>query len=62
VVAPRLSACLQAAQAAADTDDSVPGTQHLLLGLLHVGGAANILDRLGVTRDKVREANNRRRP
>jgi ATP-dependent Clp protease ATP-binding subunit ClpA len=59
VMAPRLSACLQAAQAAADADDSVPGTQHLLLGLLHVGGAANILDRLGVTREKVREANTR---
>jgi ATP-dependent Clp protease ATP-binding subunit ClpA len=56
VMAPRLSACLQAAQAAADADDSVPGTQHLLLGLLHAGAAANILDRLGVTRDKVREA------
>jgi ATP-dependent Clp protease ATP-binding subunit ClpA len=59
VMAPRLAACLQAAQAAADADDSVPGTQHLLLGLLHVGGAANILDRLAVTRDKVREANTR---
>ena len=59
VMAPRLSACLQAAQTAADADDSVPGTQHLLLGLLHVGAAANILDRLGVTRDKVREANTR---
>jgi ATP-dependent Clp protease ATP-binding subunit ClpA len=59
VMAPRLSACLQAAQAAADADDSVPGTQHLLLGLLHVGGAANILDKLGVTRDKVRQANTR---
>jgi hypothetical protein len=34
----------------------VAGTQHLLLGLLHVGGAAGILDRIGVTRDKVREA------
>jgi len=59
VMAPRLSACLQAAQAAADADDSVPGTQHLLLGLLHAGGAANILDELGVTRDKVREAGTR---
>ncbi len=59
VMAPRLSACLQAAQTAADADDSVPGTQHLLLGLLHVGAAANILDRLSVTRDKVREANTR---
>ncbi|MGI5157505.1 Clp protease N-terminal domain-containing protein [Microbispora sp. CA-102843] len=59
IMAPRLSACLQAAQAAADADDSVPGTQHLLLGLLHVGVAANILDRLGVSREKVREANAR---
>ncbi len=59
VMAPRLSACLQAAQAAADADDSVPGTQHLLLGLLHAGGAASVLDRLGVTRDKVRAANAR---
>jgi ATP-dependent Clp protease ATP-binding subunit ClpA len=59
VMAPRLAACLQAAQAAADADDSVAGTQHLLLGLLHVGGAANILDQLGVTHDKVREANAR---
>jgi ATP-dependent Clp protease ATP-binding subunit ClpA len=59
VMAPRLAACLQTAQAAADAEDSAPGTQHLLLGLLHVGGAANILDRLGVTRDKVSEANTR---
>ncbi|WP_219501288.1 ClpX C4-type zinc finger protein [Nonomuraea ceibae] len=59
MMGPRLSACLQAAQAAADADDSVPGTQHLLLGLLHVGVAANILDQLGVTREKVREANAR---
>jgi len=59
VMMPRLSACLQAAQAAADADDSVAGTQHLLLGLLHVGVAANILDQLGVTRDKVHEANAR---
>jgi hypothetical protein len=59
VMAPRLSACLQAAQAAADADESVPGTQHLLLGLLHAGGAATVLDRLGVTRDKVREASAR---
>ena len=59
VMAPRLSACLQAAQAAADADDSVPGTQHLLLGLLHAGAAAGVLDRLGLTRDKVRQANAR---
>ncbi len=59
VMALRLSACLQAAQAAADADDSVAGTQHLLLGLLHAGAAAAILDRLGVTREKVREAGTR---
>jgi hypothetical protein len=59
VMAPRLSACLQAAQAAADADCSVPGTQHLLLGLLHTGGGASVLDRLAVTRDKVREASTR---
>jgi ATPases with chaperone activity, ATP-binding subunit len=58
-LAPRLTACLEAAQAAADADDSVPGTQHLLLGLLHVGAAANILDKLGVTRAKVRESSTR---
>ncbi|RCG23484.1 hypothetical protein DQ384_34115 [Sphaerisporangium album] len=34
-------------------------TQHLLFGLLHVGAANSILDRLGVSRDKVREANAR---
>jgi ATP-dependent Clp protease ATP-binding subunit ClpA len=58
-LAPRLISCLEAAQAAADAEDSVPGTQHLLLGLLHVGVAANVLDRLGVTRDKVRDASGR---
>jgi ATP-dependent Clp protease ATP-binding subunit ClpA len=56
VMVPRLSACLEAAQAAAEADDSVTSTHHLLLGLLHAGGAANILDQLGVTREKVREA------
>jgi ATP-dependent Clp protease ATP-binding subunit ClpA len=55
-IAPRLLSCLQAAQAAADAEDSVPGTQHLLLGLLQVGVAANVLDRLGVTRERVRDA------
>ncbi|WP_405148901.1 hypothetical protein OG589_12715 [Sphaerisporangium sp. NBC_01403] len=59
VMVPRLSACLRVAHTAADADDSVPGTQHLLLGLLHVGVAANILDQLGVTREKVRQANAR---
>jgi ATP-dependent Clp protease ATP-binding subunit ClpA len=59
VMAPRLVACLQAAQDAADAEDSVPGTQHLLLGLLHAGFAANVLDLLGVTRERVRDANAR---
>jgi ATP-dependent Clp protease ATP-binding subunit ClpA len=59
VMVPRLSACLQAAQAEADVDDSAVGTQHLLLGLLHVGFAANVLDQLGVTREKVRAVNAR---
>lgn len=59
VMAPRLAACLDVANAAAEEDDSVPGTQHLLLGLLHAGLAANILDHLDITRDKVRDANTR---
>lgn len=59
IVVPRLAACLQAARAAADAEGSVAGTQHLLLGLLHVGVAANILDGLGVTREKVRAASAR---
>ncbi|MET9240933.1 Clp protease N-terminal domain-containing protein [Nonomuraea sp. NPDC003709] len=56
---PRLAACLQAAQEAADAENSVPGTQHLLLGLLQVGLAANALDRVGVTREKILEAGSR---
>lgn len=59
VMVPRLSACLEVAQAAAEADDSVTSTHHLLLGLLHVGGAANVLDQVGVTREKVREASAR---
>ncbi|MFB4269663.1 Clp protease N-terminal domain-containing protein [Nonomuraea sp. GTA35] len=58
-IAPRLAACLQAAQQAADAETSTPGTQHLLLGLLQVGRAAGVLDRLGVTRDKVLQAASR---
>ncbi|MEU5991942.1 Clp protease N-terminal domain-containing protein [Spirillospora sp. NPDC047418] len=58
-IAPRLAACLQAAQAAADADESVPGTQHLLLGLLHAGIAAGVLDRAGVTREKIRQSSAR---
>jgi ATP-dependent Clp protease ATP-binding subunit ClpA len=58
-LAPRLVSCLEVARAAAEADDSVPGTQHLLLGLLHVGVAANAMDRLGVTRAAVQEAGTR---
>ncbi|MEI8406493.1 MULTISPECIES: ClpX C4-type zinc finger protein [unclassified Kribbella] len=58
-VAPRLSACLEVAHAAAEAEGTVAGTQHLLLGLLHVGVAANVLDRLGVTREAVTEASAR---
>ena len=56
---PRLVTCLEAAHAAAEADGSVPGSQHLLLGLLQVGVAANTLDKLGVTRERVRDANAR---
>lgn len=59
VMTTRLQACLQAGQAAADADNSVPGTQHLLSGLLHTGSAATVLDRLGVTREKVSEVSTR---
>jgi Clp amino terminal domain, pathogenicity island component len=52
---PRLTVCVQPATAAARDEDSVLGTQHPLLGLLHAGLAANVLDRLGVTREKVRD-------
>lgn len=52
----RLAGCLEAAQAAADADDSVPSTHHLLMGLLHAGGAAGVLDKAGVTREKIRAA------
>ncbi|MGP4025808.1 Clp protease N-terminal domain-containing protein [Actinomadura sp. 3N407] len=58
-IAPRLAACLEAARTAADTDDSVPGTQHLLLGLLHAGIAASVLDKAGVTREKIRRSSAR---
>jgi hypothetical protein len=50
---------VQAAQEAADAEGSVAGTHHLLLGLLQVGLAANVLDRLGVTRERVAEASAR---
>jgi ATP-dependent Clp protease ATP-binding subunit ClpA len=56
---PRVEFCVQAAQEAADADDSVPGTQHLLIGLLQVGVASNVLAKLGVTRERVVDANAR---
>jgi ATP-dependent Clp protease ATP-binding subunit ClpA len=55
VVRPRLDACLdQARRAAQEQGSGEVDTQHLLLGLLHVGVAAAALDRLGVGRDQVR--------
>ena len=56
---PRLAACLEVAKVAADEDDSVPSTHHLLLGLLHAGLAATVLDHCGVTREQVRTASAR---
>lgn len=53
---PRLGACLDAARSAADDGCDLVDTQHLLLGLLHMGVAASALDRLGVTRQRVRDA------
>lgn len=56
-VLPRLAECLDAARAEAAADGVGPvDTDYLLLGLLHVGVAANALDRLGVTRARVRDA------
>jgi len=53
----RLQACLDAARAAATREGSaVLGTHHLLVGLLKVGVAANALDRLGVTRQRIDDA------
>lgn len=52
---PRLVACLDAAGDEATSDGvAEPGSQHLLLGLFAEGFAANLLDRLGVTRDRAR--------
>ena len=58
-MAPRLAACIEVAKAAAAEEDSVPGTQHLLLGLLQGGLGATVLDHLAVTRDTIRDANAR---
>src|SRR5262249_28807156 len=44
---PRLVTCLNAADAAAKAEGTVAGTQHLLLGLLEGGVAANTPGRLG---------------
>lgn len=51
---------LSAALAAAEADGlAEAGTEHLLLGLLTDGVAAATLERLGVTRDEIREASRR---
>ncbi|WP_306186541.1 ClpX C4-type zinc finger protein [Streptomyces sp. MK5] len=55
-----LESGLSAALAAAEADGlAEAGTEHLLLGLLTDGVAAATLERLGVTRDKIREASRR---
>ena len=56
-VMPRLQACMD--QARVEVEDGGSGaidTHHLLLGLLQVGLAAAALDRLGITRDRVRDS------
>ena len=57
---PRLRACLAQAtrEAKADGSDQVE-TQHLLAGLLAEGLAAAILEKLGLSGDRVREAGHR---
>ncbi|GAB2972264.1 hypothetical protein GCM10023080_040440 [Streptomyces pseudoechinosporeus] len=55
-----LQSGLSAALAAAEADGlAEAGTEHLLLGLLTDGVAAATLEKLGVTRDKIREASRR---
>lgn len=55
VLRPRLVACLDAAHREAESDGATePGSQHLLVGLFAEGFAANLLGRLGVTRDRAR--------
>lgn len=57
VVMLRLQACLDQAQAASAQNGSAEAdTHHLLLGLLHVGLAAAVLDKVGVTREGVRQS------
>ncbi|MFF1676200.1 ClpX C4-type zinc finger protein [Streptomyces sp. NPDC058256] len=55
-----LESSLSAALAAAEADGlAEAGTEHLLLGLLTDGVAAATLERLGATRDKIRDASHR---
>ncbi|WP_116051501.1 Clp protease N-terminal domain-containing protein [Amycolatopsis palatopharyngis] len=57
VVMIRLQACLDQARAAAHRDGSAEAdTHHLLLGLLHVGIAATVLDKIGLTGERVRQS------
>ncbi|MGH3519299.1 MAG: Clp protease N-terminal domain-containing protein [Haloechinothrix sp.] len=54
---PRLQACLDQARVAAEQAGVAEvDSHHLLLGLLHVGVAAVALDRLGVTRERMRDS------
>ncbi|MEV4453406.1 ClpX C4-type zinc finger protein [Streptomyces mirabilis] len=55
-----LQSGLSAALTAAEADGAAEaGTEHLLLGLLTDGVAAATLEKLGVTRDKIRDASRR---
>lgn len=57
VVMIRLQTCLVQARAAAHRDGSAEAdTHHLLLGLLHVGIAATVLDKFGLTGERVRQS------
>ncbi|MFD3928324.1 ClpX C4-type zinc finger protein [Streptomyces sp. NPDC058614] len=55
-----LQSCLDAALDAAEADGlAEAGTEHMLLGLLTDGVAATTLEKLGVTRDEIRDAGHR---
>jgi hypothetical protein len=58
--APRLQVCLEQAGESARAEGAAEiGTQHLLAGLLAEGGAAAILEHLGVQATAIRDASNR---
>lgn len=59
-IRPRLQACLAQAEGEARADGAAEvHTQHLLAGLMAEGVAAAILEKLGLTADKIRESGHR---